>query len=219
MKRMSLIDKTFHTYPQAIRPVLDTLLTRKEVRKLMQEVVNQLGKISIEVNEKAAPACWNWKDKKIKVHPTLTQEGKERELISYVIFEMCNAKRTHSFQSLSRLEDVDSFVEAFERLEHASYLDARALDDNPHFGSFQDFEKHYSLQQLAGHSERVAKAYFPDSSYRGTLQTPLEELSPEQKALGKIYLQCLLNRERNFEVGKSEALLEKMRSFVAPLFS
>lgn len=161
---MSLISSVFKSIPSSLRPILDEVAQTAEGQYLMQRIQNQWD---VVFDERAQFAECLWGKKVIRIHPNLLED--RAQLKSYLIFEMCNAARAREFSAI-RAKNVEDYVEQFERIEHASYLETSKIFPNLGFTSFTDFSDHYLWQQLNGHSHRVALGNYPQETYRGMLQ-------------------------------------------------
>lgn len=183
----------FHSYPIELQESIDIICTSTLFPKLLQTI----DLIDIRTDETgSAKAAWNWKERTIKVHPDLLSDSKVNQ-VAYLVFELFNAMQTQQFEkAIEEAVDVNSFVASFEKLEYVSSLSTQKILLELFAGEAEsDFEyicprfrEHYALNQIQGHSEQIARAYFPSESYRGTLYHPLQKLDPIARDL----LYCLL---------------------------
>ncbi|MCP5505974.1 MAG: hypothetical protein H7A38_03725 [Chlamydiales bacterium] len=173
-------------------PLVVSELCLDQAKKLFpeREDLLQIAETSSIVwDEGASPANWSWDTKEIKLHPTLEKDPEK--LLFFLLFELCNAARTSEFKAI-KATNVEDFVEAVERVEYASSLEATRILGSRRFPQFDSFEHHYLYQQLQGHSERIAKENFPHLEYHGSISS----LSKQEKAVLLACLQCQLKGDK-----------------------
>ena len=148
------------------------------VQELLTKIEAQHGKFKIEMADCGeCKACWSWKKNTIELDPRLLEDT-EANRIAYIVFELYNAFQVAHFQSVIKdYQDVDPLIigqdTEFE-FKHVS----------------PEFSYHYALNQVTGHSERIATMYFPRQKYRGTLYHPLEALDQSARELLHNLLYC-----------------------------
>lgn len=128
-------------------------------------------------------------------------------MISSLLFELHNAKTTQHLINESRRAiagkiSKDRYVENIERMEHQNALDTIAiLEEGIANGTFpstaqwtiiRDFDDHYMLQQLSGHSHWIAHNFdsmvkSAPQPYHGTIKE-FDTLSPQDKKELSLYL-------------------------------
>lgn len=111
--------------------------------------------------------------------------------IQAALFEIANLFHKNNFKDLAgRIESLtpDAFVEQYERLEHQSallckktlreYLPKEKWSVYPIAYTTENFQLHYLMQQLAGHSQKIFEKYramfSPHADYVGSLRIPIE---------------------------------------------
>ncbi|MBS0651942.1 MAG: hypothetical protein JSR39_00275 [Verrucomicrobia bacterium] len=112
--------------------------------------------------------------------------------IQAALFEIANLFNKNNFKDLvGRIESLppDAFVEQYERIEHRSallckkalreFLPKEKWSDYPMAYTTENFQLHYLMQQLAGHSQKVFEKYrakfSPNLGYVGSLRIPIEK--------------------------------------------
>lgn len=157
--------------------------------KKLLESVEANGPLQVQIaNDNCFPfeAMWNASNRTITINLTLS-----RSPLSSFIFELHNASTTDELEHYYTLAESGSiskeaFVEAIERMEHQNSLAAaRVVDEGIALGIIhpskrwrviQDFDSHYKIQQLYGHSQWLASRYDECNPagkkqiYRGTIQ-------------------------------------------------
>ncbi len=183
----------FNSYPIDFQEAIDSACALPE----LSEIRGVIGSIGIQVGgTKEAKALWCWKERMIKIHSDLLKDTKANQA-AYLVFELFNVLQTPQFErAVAEAADVDSFVASIEKLEYASALSTQRFfrqhfEKNVEF-DFKyvcpNFHEHYALNQISGHSECIARSYFPSASYRGTLCHPLQDLDDTARQL----LYCLM---------------------------
>jgi hypothetical protein len=174
-------------YPEQLSSPIERIYANPALRAL----INQIGEIQIKIADcEGHPAKWCWGEKTIKVDPNLHET--EPDMIASLVFELFNAFQTPALKkAVDTKADVEDLVRSIEKIEYHSAILTNAamkstcLDGVEHdfFHVSPDFEIHYALNQVAGHSEWLAKTYCPDQKLRGTLAIPLSELDREARQL------------------------------------
>lgn len=177
----------FTSYPSFLGDSLKKICSNSSVLSMLKKIHTQLGKIAIKIGSNkinTSEASWSWEDKTITLNSAFYSYPQAKQITS-IIFELCNAEQSDDFKALPHEAStkVDDFVFFFEKLEHRSALKTKLIadqildkDENRFQCVQEDFNLHYALQQISGHSEFIAHHYFPDKPYRGSLSYPLEEL-------------------------------------------
>ena len=179
------LDYFFSSHPSCLDSIVNTLYLNPDTFDLLKTINSQVGKISIEIiAHQKEKALWNWNEKKIKLNASFVSSSRENK-IAFLIFEFYNASHTCNFIKLIKnAKNVEDFVKHFEKIEYLSALKTKKvaitiLGRCTEFDFkyvYQDFSLHYALQQISGHSEWIARQYFPSKNYRGTLYHPLDKL-------------------------------------------
>lgn len=178
-------DTYFSSYPKALHNVLDLLVSEPDALQLLNEVKQGQGKIDLELGNST---LWDWNRKKIVLNRSLLSS--RENLIAYLLFELNNASFTENYiRTRETSQDVHQFVRSFEVFEHRSALKTQKMvrkilgehSESDFKWIYPHFDFHYAVQQIEGHSERIAARYFPQIVYKGTLKYPLQELNKEER--------------------------------------
>ena len=171
------------------------------------------GSISILTNPRCYmpfEAMWDGEHRRILI------DGKRNmdhgRILRSLIFELHNAAADPEFDEVIRHAcrgsiDCDAFVEESERIEHNNVLKTVAIikegiargifPASTHWEVIEDFDIHYKIQQIAGHSQFLAKEYetlkprhYRSRPFSGTIQG-LSEMTENQKMalVRKLYSQ------------------------------
>lgn len=147
-----------------------------EARNLIATIQKE-GQIRIIINNdpyltKDFGAFWDMNNRVITVN--YSKNIPEGSLIGSIIFEMHNALVNSKMIKLDNLAaagkiDRDTYVEEFERLEYKNSKNASKLAFigiqrgifplDAYMHTYPDFEEHFLIQKLAGHSEFIARNY------------------------------------------------------------
>lgn len=194
----------FAFYPPELKKTVMTLQKLPEFRILLAQI-SQEGKVGIEMApsySESFDAMWDSSRRVIMVNPNKrTSEG---NLICSIIFEMHNASTDKQFVELVKKAregsiSKDDFVLSVERMEHDNCLKTIAIlqkgmangifPDTSKWKVFKNFEDHYKIQQIHGHSGWLADSYdrYRNQSvnrnlYKGTI-VDLHNLQPEDKRM------------------------------------
>jgi hypothetical protein len=187
------------SYPVVLESTMSKIFSNEEMQRYMQVIERQLGGINIEVADcRGNTALWSWKKKSIKLDNFLLK-GSEENKLGYLIFELFNALQTPEFERLAEKHtDVNQFVLDVEKLEHGSALKTKdiipqILGENAEFDlKYVDpeFRYHYALDQISGHAEWLAKRYYPEQTYRGTLFHSVTTLDRKTREILYALLYC-----------------------------
>lgn len=189
-----------YTCPPAIGPLLRQIASFPQGIDLLDQVARQ-GRVRIVYGEGGS---WNPEERSLTLQ---RPNGDQVALLQTLIFELHNALREveiHPIWKKAERGEVDKelFVRSIEAWEHENLLraerlvrqgiEAGQLPKELSIDPFEDFETHYMLQQISGHSQRYAEAYDqivqrPVASYCGTLPT-LPHYSPSEEETIHRYL-------------------------------
>lgn len=174
--------------------------------------IEKEGFISIEMKplpNETFDAFWDSTNRKIRIN-SLKNEKLET-LACSILFELHNAKTDRQFMALYQKVErgkisKSAYVEGVEKMEHQNALDCslfleRGIDlgifsEKAAWPILHDFDDHYKLQQIMGHSAWISKNYetiapVKNSPYYGTLPN----LSAEKKEDFLRYLKIKKNLE------------------------
>ena len=194
--------------PDSLNPYVQKLSANPSI----QDILNQVGKIKIVLSDcNGRNGLWSWKERTIKIDPKQLKNS-EANTIATIVFELCNALQTPRFERMIAKEpNVEDFVRSFEKTEYHSaqltkelvpqIIGKEADFDFQHISP--NFTLHYALNQIDGHSEWIAKAYFPTQSYRGTLHHPLSDLNQYARELLYSLLYCQIRGTTLLLTGES----------------
>lgn len=162
--------------------------------------IEKEGLVTIEVKplpNENFDAFWDSTNRKIRIHSLRNQQLET--LACSILFELHNAKSDKEFRSLynkAKKGEISKsvYVESVEKMEHRNALECSLfLEKGIQLGVFsekarwpilQDFDDHYKLQQIMGHSEWIAKNYDSIAPFK-TKNRPyfgtLPKLSPQGK--------------------------------------
>lgn len=194
-----------------VAPALDKsvniLLRCPYVRDLLSEIQKD-GPIYLDfkpLGKNAANAMWQSNTRYIVVNSS-NKRGIP-DTVRSILFEMHNAHKQKAFAKIDEKAShkqlsKEMYVQAIEHQEHQNALQTKNVIDwgirNNFFPKesewpiFTNFEDHYKLQQLSGHSDFIAHVYDilnpqgKHTSYRGTLV--LTHLTDHEK---KVYMNFL----------------------------
>ena len=197
----------FANYPKSLEGPIQRLLAFEKAEAVLDQAQKQ-GGISVRLapfSVSTSNAMWRPDNRTIVLNSR--RDRNEGEIIRSILFEMHNAKNHHKFEKLDRLArgghiDKEAYVREIEWLEHQNALETkRILDDAMAMGAYpntvfwpihEEFEAHYKLQQLAGHSQFIAQVYDTlnpkgkHTKFKGTI--PFNSLSKKQKQEYLVYL-------------------------------
>lgn len=200
VKQTSLCDKLIH-YPLQLSSVIHRLHNIPEARQLIAQVQSK-GLVTVKVNTylpQEFEAIWEGESRTIFV--TLSRKKSEGSICASLIFELHNALSNDRVDELYLLAkngkiDKETYVEQIERMEHsnasksikliAAAIRQGTLPESAQLGLVRDFDEHYKIQQLAGHSVWIAEqfdTYNPKgvmTPYRGTIPN-FNKMTSEEK--------------------------------------
>lgn len=166
--------QSFLAVPRSLQEATKQLLGLSEARQLLGELQRE-GEIvlkSVPLGQSESDAMWLGGERVIVVNTSRLRSTGEK--LSAILFEMQNARAHQKFLRLDALAiagelSKEKYVEAIERLEHENALrTARLLEagiaagiypSDAHWAVLRDFEDHYRLQQIMGHSDQIGKIY------------------------------------------------------------
>lgn len=160
--------------PPELNKAVSSIEKLSDVRPLLEKVARQ-GKIKIEIEHmptETFEAFWDGNRRVITINsPDKRTPG---SVICSILFELHNASTDQVLSTLvskasSGIISKDEYVESVERMEHSNAVNTCALLDKgiqqgifPVEASwyvYPNFDDHYKVQQLAGHSEWLANSY------------------------------------------------------------
>ncbi|MEM1283114.1 MAG: hypothetical protein AAGG81_06125, partial [Chlamydiota bacterium] len=191
----------FSSFSSSLYRAVAAIESLPEATKLIDEVQKE-GAIAIEAqyfHDSEFEALWDSENRIIYVN--ISRNNTLGKKISSILFELHNAKTNKNLvtifkQAQSGLIDKDSYVESIERLEHSNALSTSQLiekgiatslfPEDTRWDIFSNFEDHYKVQQIYGHSQWIADRF--DSlcppprrkPYKGTIKG-LEKMSILEK--------------------------------------
>lgn len=181
---------------EVIKKALYRLKSDQEGAVLINTFEDQGAKILIaNIGDLETAAKVSLKDKIIWMNPNNLKS--EEEVLDNLVFELFNFSQIAKIKDLTyESKSVDELVEGLEKLEYLSaiktkQLVSKILGPNAEFECKhipETFKHFYALQQLTGHSERIAKRYRPNEVFRGSFAHPLASLDE----LAREYLHGLL---------------------------
>lgn len=161
------------SHPRA-KEILMKIQQLPEVTKLIHEVEKE-GPVRVEVMDITSAnfdAFWDSKNRIVRINERQNQV--EGVFICSLIFELHNASTDGRFKQLYQMAkqgqiSKEKYVENVERMEHQNALNASTiLDKGIRLGIFdnsarwfilRDFNDHYRVQQMHGHSAWIARNY------------------------------------------------------------
>lgn len=170
----SRINQVVVCAPQ-LQNCLKTIQKIPEARKLINDVQKE-GAIRVTLSNEYLSrqfgAFWDPDNRLISVN--LSAHRSEGELIGSILFELHNALINSKLDHLDHLAamgriDKEYYVESVERLEYYNSKKAAAIAEigiksgvfpaSARLNTYRNFEEHYHIQKMAGHSAWIAKTY------------------------------------------------------------
>lgn len=208
------LNETIASYPPELENIVSKIEQMPEVQPLLNKVYEK-GPIALELasNSGDFDAMWASGRRVILINPN--RHRSESTMIVSLIFELHNAARDTELLDLvdnasSGAIDKDTFVYRTEKLEHENCLDTIRLinlgvkrglfPSNTSWNIYADFEDHYKIQQLKGHSTWLADTYNrynPNGYtmvYKGTIDC-FGQLSSKEKSNLERYLALKNNQD------------------------
>ncbi len=193
--------ESFHSYPNELEEAVSTLAKVPEIVTLINKVQED-GPVSIKFEHMSAfdfEALWNSDSRTIVVNAknNKTKGG----IITSILFELHNAKTNNQLISLFEQAqkgeiNKDTYVRSVEKMEHENAVNTARLinkgikdgifPEDAYWPIYENFEDHYKLQQVFGHSQWLAKKYdemHPKNKqrkYQGTIPN-FRKMSQEDK--------------------------------------
>lgn len=175
----------FSSYTPSVQKAVVLLEQMPEVRALIAQVQRE-GPIRIEMwsmENLSFEALWNSEERKIIVN---SKGGKSLgKVICSILFELHNATTDRTLsaifkQAMQGKIDKDSYVAKIEKMEHENAVKTCQLIEkgiqrglfpqDTRWNIYEDFESHYMIQQLYGHSQWLADNF--DLLSPNTLREP-----------------------------------------------
>lgn len=186
--------ETFGHYPKVLEKAVTLVEAIPQVQVLLAKIKLE-GGIGIETSTdllNGDQAAWHSVNRVILFNSSHIENDSLTlaEKIQILTFETCNASRTKIFQFLIEQatrggSNINKYVEDVEKMEHQTALqNDRILKEGADLGLFpnegfgkptsENFHEYYALQQICGHSQRIASRYqtlFPNTplTYSGTV--------------------------------------------------
>lgn len=190
----------FASYPSELKPMVQMAMRIPQVRQLLAKV-QQEGPVRVEIcknRHDGFQGYWDGATRSIVLDGNMGSSP--GEMISTLIFELHNAESNHRFEQLNEQAahgqiDKETFVKETERIEHNNVLRCSilvnrgikqgVLPQSARMPAIRNFEAHYKVQQLTGHSQFLARCYDNYAPrrrtlYRGTISN-LNRMSARQK--------------------------------------
>lgn len=206
-----------------------------KIPEIVQKInkITQEGKITVKmqyISNFDFEALWNSNSRCIIVNGS--NNKKEGELITSILFELHNAKsdsKLSYYFSLAEKGKIDkeSYVRAIEKLEHDNAMETVELLElgikkgvfpiEARWNIYDNFEDHYKLQQVHGHSQWIADKFdqiapkHKIKPYKGTLS--FKNLSEEDKQILTQYLSIKNRLSSKDQFVKQMAQKEKMEVY------
>ena len=185
-------------YGQSWLSLLNQDLQKIKNDSLYQEIENEAGAPRIDIEGSPFLASCDFNERSIALDPLLFESKTGNafpKALQFYLFELANLSQAKEFKSLiDRVDHLtpDKFVEEYEQLEHQSALKAKEIlrrclpkQEGSQYSMTrvpENFETHYLVQQLSGHSqeiwERYADLFPPNSFYYGTWNSVAEDEKP-----------------------------------------
>ncbi len=188
-------------------PAIEAIQKMAEIRKLIDEVQHD-GDIAVRVESmphENFDAFWDGDNRLIKINAVYNKTlGR---MIGSLLFELHNARSNDHLQRLcdlasNNLIGIEEFVMKVEKMEHQNALQTSRLiekgiakgifPNDARWPVFPNFDDHYKVQQLHGHSQWIAKHYkqinpfsFARDRYVGTIEGLSQLSEPDKKDMLK----------------------------------
>lgn len=215
-------------HPRA-QSALNKIQQLQEVRSLISEA-EKAGPITVRVEtlpNAKFEAFWDSKNRIVRINEPFNK--KEGVFIGSLLFELHNAaadQQLKHYFTLAKQGGIgkEKYVEGIEKIEHKNAVDTSTiLEKGIRIGLFpqdarwpiyRDFEDHYKVQQIHGHSAWIGDNYDELSRQRttelkGTI-AGLHTLSPEDKSALLSYLHIKNDLESPIEE-QARRGMEKLR--------
>ncbi len=164
----------FISTPPELKKAVDSIESFDEGKQFL-DLCQKAGKIALKfkaLGQNQSTACWIGHERVIILNAS--REFTEGKKISSILFELNNSLTHNEFVNLNKLAyqnkiSKNEFVESVERLEYNNVLKTRLLlEKGVELGLFPsdclipiapNFEEHFKVQILCGHSDAIAKQY------------------------------------------------------------
>lgn len=224
------LGKNFECNNIELKGPIEKISKVPEIVKKINKITKD-GKITVKleyINNFDFEALWNSSNRVIIVNGN--NNKKEGELITSILFELHNANAdknlAHYFSLAEKgLIDKESYVRAIEKIEHDNALETVDLlelgikrgvfPSEAKWNIYRNFEDHYKLQQVHGHSQWIADKFdqiAPKDKikpYKGTLS--FSNLSEEEKQKMTQFLSIKNRLSSNDPLVKQGAEKEKAK--------
>ncbi|MDP1834943.1 MAG: hypothetical protein Q8K75_03345 [Chlamydiales bacterium] len=161
--------------PPRLEKSLKTIEQLTEAREFINEIKKQ-GPIKFSADAEGPArefgACWDCDRRIIFVNPDFHEST--GAMIGSILFELQNAYVSAKYDHLDHLAATgqinrSNYVREAERVEYHNSINAAAMAQkgidcglfpkDARLPTYPNFEKHFQMQQWAGHSEQVARNY------------------------------------------------------------
>lgn len=164
----------FSCDPQ-LKPILQTIQKLPEAREILSTIQKEGNICFLLSNERLSQefgAFWDPDSRSIRVNKAFLKS--EGEMIGTILFELQNALTNKQIAKLNWLAtcgriNKKDYVRAFEYLEYQNSLNAAKLAQkgiekgifpkSARLFTYENFEEHFRVQQMAGHSAWIAKVH------------------------------------------------------------
>lgn len=219
----------FAHVPASLNQPVQILLRCPPVRELLAKIEKEgpIGLSFSPLGENAANAMW-----RDDIRQIIINSSKRRgipQFIRSILFEMHNAaSRSHLYQVdlKARKAEItkEDYVRAIEKLEHQNALQTKELINwgikegyfppESAWNILTDFEDHYKVQQLSGHSQFIATVYDSLNSrgkaqtFRGTIAMAHLSSQDKEEMLHLLSIKDKLEYGSILDKQKAKSLLE-----------
>lgn len=191
----------FSSYHSSLKQAIKAIENLPEAVALIEEVQTK-GPVSVDARNIESfdfEAMWNSSARKIIVN---TEKNKSLgKTICSILFELHNAKTNDALLAIFAMASAgtlskDEYVEKVERMEHENAVATNRLiekgiqlglfPEDTRWSIFQDFNDHYMIQQIFGHSQWIANNFETmhpanrKDKFRGTI-AGLESMTEQTK--------------------------------------
>ena len=164
----------FISAPSELKQAVDSIESLDEGRQFL-DLCQKSGQIDLKfkaLGQNQSTACWIGHERVIILNAS--REFTEGKKINSILFELNNSLTHNEFVNLNKLAyqnriSKTEFVESVERLEYNNVLKTRLIvEKGVELGLFPsdalmpiapNFEEHFRVQILCGHSDAIAKQY------------------------------------------------------------
>lgn len=228
--QMALAKEKILHYPPSLAKAVKAIESLPDAAELIAEV-QAAGLIKIEAQffyDSDFEALWDSESRIIYVNESNnTTVGKQ---IASILFELHNAKTNNSLRRLFQQAktgqiDKNSYVESIERMEHKNAVSTSQMIEkglalslfpqDARWSVFSNFDDHYKIQQIYGHSQWIANKFdilcppFRRIAYSGTIRGLSSMSSKEKNAI--VRLLVLKNQIDSEDIGDSQKVDQLIR--------